>query len=148
MWDESSKQRIVAICLQKIEEQIALYEMEMLAAQESANHEEKSSAGDKYETGRAMSQNARNMYAQKLEEKRQEKSKLNVQTIKLFVCKAQGTHADLICLSGPALGAVKVDNQVIMAVSPASPLGSFLKSQKETNAFVWNQKPFILDKIL
>ena len=41
--------------------------MEMEKAQESANAEEKSSAGDKYETGRAMSQQQRDFFAKRLD---------------------------------------------------------------------------------
>lgn len=40
----------------------------MDAAQQSANQEEKSSAGDKYETGRAMAQNTRDQAARQLAE--------------------------------------------------------------------------------
>ena len=39
----------------------------MNAAQNSANEEDKSSVGDKYETGRAMAQNDRDIYARQLE---------------------------------------------------------------------------------
>lgn len=45
----------------------------MQAAQASANEESKSSAGDKYETARAMGQLDRDMYARQYEQARQER---------------------------------------------------------------------------
>ena len=46
----------------------------MEAAQESANDQSKSSAGDKYETSRSMGQLDRNMHARQYEQARQERT--------------------------------------------------------------------------
>ena len=53
-------------CKKVLESRMSELEKAMADAQESANSEEKSSAGDKYETGRAMSQIARDMSAKQL----------------------------------------------------------------------------------
>ena len=53
-------------------EKIRVAETAMQAAQASANEETKSSAGDKYETGRAMAQNDRDMYARQFLQLKQE----------------------------------------------------------------------------
>lgn len=56
MMDIEIKQRLHKACLQKLEQRINNAKASMEAAQEAANEETKSSAGDKYETGRAMMQ--------------------------------------------------------------------------------------------
>src|ERR1700744_2782973 len=54
-------------------------------AQQSANSEEKSSAGDKYETGRAMGHLQKDMYARQLAESVKELANLHaVQTEKIY----------------------------------------------------------------
>jgi len=62
------KAAVTAFIRQRLLEQTETCRREMNLAQESANAEEKSSAGDKYETGRAMSQQQRDFFAVRLEE--------------------------------------------------------------------------------
>src|ERR1043166_4419031 len=62
------KKILHARCLEIVQQRINAAKQAMDAAQESANQEEKSSAGDKYETGRAMAQIARDQAAQQLDE--------------------------------------------------------------------------------
>ncbi len=51
-----AKDKLVEHCLQLVEERISRIQLEIKQLQLSANTETKSSAGDKYETGRAMAQ--------------------------------------------------------------------------------------------
>jgi phage tail sheath gpL-like len=62
------KAAVTAFIRKRLLEQAETCRKEMMLAQESANAEEKSSAGDKYETGRAMSQQQRDFFAARLEE--------------------------------------------------------------------------------
>ena len=55
-------------CLAIVQQRMCDAKEAMDGAQQSANQEEKSSAGDKYETGRAMAQIARDQAAQQLDE--------------------------------------------------------------------------------
>ncbi len=57
------KQQLIETAILALTERIHHAENAMKEAQESANQEEKSSAGDKYETGRAMGQLQRDMNA-------------------------------------------------------------------------------------
>ena len=66
-----NKPALHALCAAFIIERIAAAEVAMHTAQESANSETKSSAGDKYETGRAMAQEERNRNAAQLRQARQ-----------------------------------------------------------------------------
>ena len=53
-------------CIEIIEKRISSSYNSMENAQAAANEEEKSSSGDKYETGRAMSYLEKDMYARQL----------------------------------------------------------------------------------
>ena len=67
-----NKKELFEHCKNLLLQRIANGEKAMLDAQEAANSEEKSSMGDKYETGRAMSQLAREMSAKQVFENKQE----------------------------------------------------------------------------
>ncbi|MGI4869922.1 MAG: hypothetical protein ACRYFX_01955 [Janthinobacterium lividum] len=60
-----------AACLAYVQQRLVAAQAGMAAAQASSNSETKSSAGDKYETGRAMAQQERDRHAQQLHEAQQ-----------------------------------------------------------------------------
>ncbi|MFM7852135.1 MAG: 3-oxoacyl-ACP synthase, partial [Flammeovirgaceae bacterium] len=62
------KKLIYTACLRMIQERQHYSRLAMSSAQDAANAEEKSSAGDKYETGRAMAQIERDKAAMQLAE--------------------------------------------------------------------------------
>lgn len=62
------KEKLLAACRHYANNHIAVAREAMQNAQQSANEEDKSSAGDKYETGRAMMQIERDQAAVMLEE--------------------------------------------------------------------------------
>jgi hypothetical protein len=62
------REQLFAQCVNYVEQRIAAAQLEIDYAQASANAEEKSSAGDKYETGRAMAHLERDKAAQQLQE--------------------------------------------------------------------------------
>ncbi|MEO6685245.1 MAG: transcription elongation factor [Dyadobacter sp.] len=103
----------------------------MEAAQDSANDQSKSSAGDKYETSRSMGQLDRSMHARQYEQVRQERVVLD--RIGESESLSRGAIGALLETTAGwffisvSLGAVKFDNQTIIAVSSSSPVGlSFL----------------------
>ena len=63
---QDTKVALFALCQQYVQQRIDTARQAMEAAQEAANSESKSSAGDKYETGRAMAQLERDRNAQLL----------------------------------------------------------------------------------
>src|ERR1700761_8776247 len=71
------KQRLKQWGLDLIGQRIATANESMTQAQEAANNEEKSSAGDKYETGRAMGHLQKDMHARQLAEALKEKAALH-----------------------------------------------------------------------
>src|ERR1700754_1937879 len=64
----SIKSRLKRWALDHLGQRIATARAAMQQAQEAANSEEKSSAGDKYETGRAMGHLQKDMHARQLAE--------------------------------------------------------------------------------
>src|SRR3954463_6535110 len=70
------KQQLKDSCTKILQQRIKTAEDAMKQAQDAANSEDKSSAGDKYETSRAMGQLDRDMYAKQLEEAKRELASL------------------------------------------------------------------------
>ena len=102
----------------------------MNAAQESANGESKSSAGDKYETSRAMGHLDRDMHARMYQQTREER-KL-VERIDGNINFKKGALGAFISTSmgdfflSVSIGQVIIDEKPIMIISPQSPIGTLL----------------------
>ena len=116
----------------------------MQAAQNSANEEGKSSAGDKYETGRAMAQIERDKYAKQYELARQDRNILErIDEKQAFQQVGVGalvhTSAGWFFLAVSA-GLVKIEEKEILVISPQSPLGALLFGKKVGEKFVFREK--------
>jgi hypothetical protein len=116
----------------------------MNAAQESANGESKSSAGDKYETSRAMGQLDRDMHARMYQQTLEER-KL-VERIDGNINFKKGALGALISTSmgdfflSVSIGQVKIDEKPIMIISPQSPIGSLLMGKTVGDKFSFRGK--------
>jgi len=117
----------------------------MEAAQDSANDQSKSSAGDKYETARSMGQLDRNMHARQYEQVRQERVVLD--KIGESESSSRGAVGALLETSAGwffisvSLGAVKFSDQTILAVSSSSPVGISLLGKEAGDQFQFLNKP-------
>lgn len=126
-----------------ISQRIASAEKAMKRAQEAANSEEKSSAGDKYETGRAMSQLERDMNARQLAQAKQELAQLAKLDLSLKTTVMPGSALKtsegwyFIALG---LGKMEFEGENCIMVAPASPLGKILLGKKPGDTLVWNEK--------
>lgn len=144
------KQTLFEHCQQYVAGRIETAKTAMEAAQAAANEESKSSAGDKYETGRAMAQIERDRHAQQLAEAlklQQELVRLDVEktytTVQpgSLVITSQGNY--FIAISA---GKIRVGPTDYFAVSAASPIGTRLNHGKPGDELVFNGKPIrILD---
>ncbi|MGL1887281.1 MAG: transcription elongation factor [Reichenbachiella sp.] len=117
----------------------------MEAAQESANNETKSSAGDKYETGRAMSQNERDLFAKQLvEQVNQLKGLLTIDPSKKMDSVEVGSLVETksgVFFISVSLGLVKLKaGETAMVISPISPIAQLMLEKKEGGSFVWQGK--------
>ncbi len=145
-----TKQALYLACLAYVQQRIQTATTAMQAAQESANSESKSSAGDKYETGRAMAQLERDRHAQLLAEAlkmQQELTHLDLTAAAWvrpgsLVCTAQGVF--FVSISA---GRLVVDGHTYLAISPASPLAQALRGKRPGEEVVFNQIRYVVEAV-
>jgi hypothetical protein len=126
-------------CKRLTEEKIMVLTSALNDITEAANNDTKSSAGDKYETGRAMMQQEHEKLSKQLAE---------LQTQKKHLEKTEAAETSHICggslvqtsagifFIATALGKIKVNGIEIFVISPLSPIGKLLTSAK--NSFALN----------
>jgi len=119
---------------------------ELRAAQtllkESRDNESKSSAGDKYETGRAMAQ----IELDKLQQQLQNQVELKAELLKIkpkVETEKIGFGSLVNCSTGKyfisvGLGKITIDGYIVYAISLASPLGQALKGAQKGNSILFN----------
>lgn len=120
-------------------------------AQESANAEEKSSAGDKYETGRAMAHLEREKALEQLNETTILKLALEkvVQTntrerVSLGSIVFTDTCNFYLAISAGKLILAGVE---FVALAPASPLGAILMGLQKGDRFTFNKQTLVITEI-
>jgi hypothetical protein len=116
----------------------------MEQAQQAANSEEKSSAGDKYETGRAMGHLQKDMHARQLAESVKELAALHAVQIEPL-CHEGRTGAvlqadDVSFFISAGLGKQVIDGQTILFLSPQAPLAARLLGKKPGDSTLFNQR--------
>ena len=138
--------------LSLLDEKIATAQHAVLSAKESRNNETKSSAGDKHETGRAMSQieldNSEQQLGKVLNLKRQF-LQLDVQTKKTGIepgCLVR-TDKTLYFIS-IGLGRIQVENHVCYAVSLQSPIGQVLQGKKTGDMVMFQGEETVIMEVL
>ena len=128
------KTALVAQLLQHLEQNIAETEQAIASAKESRDNESKSSAGDKYETGRAMMQIELENNGRQLEKTRlakQDLEQLNVQEPHTLVSQGSLVHTSQgIYFLSIGFGKLEFAEQPYYAISLASPIGQALKNAK------------------
>ncbi|RAJ08293.1 hypothetical protein LX64_00940 [Chitinophaga skermanii] len=136
-------------CEQVLLDRIATTQQAMNEAQAAANNESKSSAGDKYETARAMSHMEKDMHARQLLAHQQELHALraiNVQTIyQLPTAGAFIQTTTTLFFIGAGLGKQLVNKATIIFLSPSSPLALQLAKKKVGDEIEFKGKVAILD---
>ena len=134
-----------------ITERIAMTKSAIDNAQEAANSEGKSSAGDKYETGRAMGHLEKDMYARQLAENIKELDKLQKVNTDIIYTTAQ-TGAFVRCPNhsffiAAGLGKQLIDDQTIFFLSPDAPLAKLLLHKKAADSFLFNKMDTVILEI-
>ena len=138
------KSQLLVQCFAFVNERIDSAKQAMNAAQDSANQEEKSSAGDKYETGRAMAQLERDKAAQQVVEAMKMQavlSKINADLhhskIGLGSLVITDTHRFYLSISA---GKLSVNGLDFLAISTQSPIGQLLLPKSLGDSFVFNNQ--------
>ena len=132
-------------CVNYVQSRIDSISYTISSAQQSANEETKSSAGDKYETGRAMMQ----------QEKDRNTIQLNEANKLMVALNTVGTNPSTIAETGSVVitdngsfyiaisaGKLSVDEAEYFAVSPSSPVGLKMKGLKARDGFEVNGKKY------
>jgi len=148
----SIKLKVYEKCLELVDQKVLIAQKSMKEAQESANSEEKSTAGDKYDTARAMSQIERDMHAKQFTEALHLKQILAGISIskpskKIIVGSLVITSIDKFFMS-IALGKLQIDGEDIFIISPISPLGQLLLDKKAGKKVKLNGKEIELLEVL
>ncbi len=145
------KQEVYNVCLSLVNEKITIADKAMKEAQESANAEEKSTAGDKHDTARAMSHIERDMYAKQLTEATQLLKILKgISPDKTTNTIESGSLVRLsngIFYIAVALGKIAVNDESIFVISPLSPLGQALLGKKSGDSFSFNDRQIAIEAV-
>ena len=145
------KKRLKQFCQTILEQRIEVAKAVIENAQQSANNEEKSSAGDKYETGRAMSHLEKDMHTRQLTEHLKELSALhtiNAETIYNHVTGGAFLKcAGISLFIATGLGKQTIDGETILFLSPNAPLAKLLEHKKAGEHFLFNKKSIAIEEI-
>jgi hypothetical protein len=145
------KNKLKDLGLELLRQRITTAEQAMKQAQESANTEEKSSAGDKYETGRAMGQLEKEMYGRQSAAYAKELKAL--QAIEADVVYVQGgpgafiRGTDIAFFVSAGLGKQQVDGKSVLFVSPMAPLAGLLQGKKPGDLLPFNGKDLKIEEV-
>lgn len=137
------KQRLKQWGLDLIGQRITTANEAMAQAQEAANSEEKSSAGDKYETGRAMGHLQKDMHARALAEAVKELASLGAVPIEPL--SREGRPGAYLQAEGLAffisagLGKQIIDGRTVVFLSPQAPLAASLLGKKAGDQILFNK---------
>jgi transcription elongation GreA/GreB family factor len=145
------KQQLYTLCNEYIANREAAIKNTIAEAREAANNETKSSAGDKYETGRETMQQEIDLNLTRLNELKKLKQTLDriLPTQKnataqpgAIVCTSNGNY--YISISA---GQLKVNGATYYAISAASPIGTQLAGLKGGDTFILNGKKIIVESV-
>lgn len=140
----SIKKSLLHQCSELIGEKISILEKMTADIQDAANNETKSSAGDKYETGRAMMQQERSKYESQLANARRMRMRLyQIKPDVVFGAVAFGAVAKttfanyFIAISA---GRMEVEGEKFYVISPEAPLAQLILQKNAGDTFVFNDK--------
>ncbi|MFT3912188.1 MAG: hypothetical protein QM737_22365 [Ferruginibacter sp.] len=144
------KKRLFQKAITIIEQRIATTATAMQNAQDAANEEEKSSAGDKYETSRAMSHLEKDMFAKQAEENKKELAFLGtINYEQLYDVVVAGSFIrcnDCAFFIAAGLGKIIFEEETIFLLSPNAPLAKLFYNKKEGDPVQFNKKQeFIIE---
>jgi len=127
---------------QVIQDRIAATKTIIDNAQQAANNEEKSSAGDKYETARAMSHLEKEMHSKQLAQQLKELSLLravNVDVVNTSVNTGACIECpNMIFFIAAGLGKQIIEEKTIFFLSPHAPLAKLLQHKQAGDKFIFN----------
>jgi len=138
-------------CINYVRKSMDAAELGIKDAQKASSEDTKSSAGDKYETGRAMMQQETDRNLTQLNEANKLMVALNRISTNSAGTKAE-TGSVIITNNGNfylaiSAGSLSVGGKIYFAVSPASPIGTLLLGKTAGDSFNLNAKLYIIQSI-
>jgi len=146
------KKQLHQLCINYVQQRMNAAQHAINEAQQASNDDTKSSAGDKYETGREMAQQETNRNLTQLNEAN-----------KLMVALNQigtGITSDMAVAGSVVLtdngkfylsisaGTLQLNNENYFAISPGSPIGLKMKGCKAGDEFSLNGKKYKVEEVL
>lgn len=150
--DMSSRKTILfSLCREAIQNKVDRLQALIQEAQQSANEETKSSAGDKYETGRAMVQLEIEKYAEQLNELQKQSFELE----KVCTAPPQNTigPAALVGTSHGAFliavnaGEFVLDGKKVYAISTQAPIAQKMIGLRQGDSFTMNGRAYLITSV-
>jgi hypothetical protein len=145
------KKKLYDLCVGYVRKSMDAAELGIKEAQKASNEDTKSSAGDKYETGRAMMQQETNRNLAQLNEANKLMVALNRISTTGTATKAE-TGSVIITSNGSfylaiSAGSLLVEGKTYFAVSPASPVGLMLAGKTTGDSFTLNGKQYYIQSV-
>jgi hypothetical protein len=145
------KEKVYHTYVAVITNKIKTLQQTLADLQESAANETKRTAGDKHETALAMLQIEQENINRQMNEAAQQQTLLN--QIDPLLHATQVCRGSLVTTSkgmffiSAALGKIKLDEAVVVAVSPASPIGTNMMNLKTGDHFSINGTHYSIEAI-
>ena len=145
------KEQLYSLCHQYIVSSAKAINQKIAEAQEAANSEDKSSAGDKYETGREMMQQVADRGQAQLNEAN--KLMVALSTIPFNTTHSKADAGSLVSTNygkfyiAISAGTLSIDPQNYFAVSPASPIGIKLSGKTTGDEFDLNGRAYRIESV-
>jgi transcription elongation GreA/GreB family factor len=146
------KMQLYNLCCNYVQRRIDAAQEAIQSAQQSAGEDTKSSAGDKYETGREMMQQETNRNMAQLTEANKLKVALNYVGANNIPNGAVQQGSLVITNNGKfyiaiSAGVLTYNNETYFAVSMASPIGMQLTGKKPGDTFSLNKKEYLIKEV-
>ena len=138
--------------LDELDRKIEVISAAIASAKDSRNNDTKSSAGDKYETGREMMQieiEKNEVLLNQTAKQRKELARINVSeefnkvAFGSLVVTDKGTYFISI-----GIGKIQIDDQICYAISLASPIGALLKDKMLGDEVSFQGRTFVIKEIV
>ncbi len=146
------KKQLHSLCLDYVQKSMAAAQLAIDEAQKASNDDTKSSAGDKYETGRAMMQQETDRNMQQLAEANKLKVALN--QVSTSATPDNVENGSIVITDNGnfyiaiSAGLLNIGNDSYFAVSPASPIGLKLKGKKTGEEITVNGKLYHIKMVI
>lgn len=145
------KETLIDTCIQMVQEKLVNIDKELALVQKSANEETKSSAGDKYETGRAMLMLEKEKFlGQKEQLFNQLKPLKSIDTRK--ICDKVELGAIILTTGSnyfisSALGQIESEGDTYLVVSAMAPIVQNMLGKQVGDEFTFNKASFKISEI-